>query len=296
MAWVSVDPAGAQSPVFVAFRAGMAALGYGEGRNLVIDTWWVDGSSKQLATMRDEVVHSLPEVIVAQGGVALAPMLHASVKGPLVFSMSGDPVLAKIVASYRKPGGNRTGITLFAADLIGKRLGLLKEMVPGVHGIAVIGNPRHPGAPREVEASRIAAARLGLVQTYHPSENLAELDRVLAGIARARVDALLVLSDGFALNQANRFAEFSVRERIPVVAGWATFAQRGIVMAYGPEFADVHRRLASYVDRIHKGAAPGDLPIEQPTKFELVINLKTARALRISVPQSLLLRADDLIE
>ena len=119
---------------------------------------------------------------------------------------------------------------------------------------------------------------------------------VLSGIARARIDAVLVLSDGFALNQAQRIAEFSVRERIPVVAGWATFAQRGNLMAYGPEFADVHRRLASYVDRIHKGARPGNLPIEQPTKFELVINLKTARALGLTIPQSVLLQADEVIE
>ncbi len=296
VAWVSVDRAQAQSPVFAAFRAGMAALGYVEGRNLTIEPWWGGGSAGTLESMRDEILRSQPDVIVAQGGVALAPMLHASVTGPLVFSMSGDPVLAKIVASYGQPGGNRTGITLFAADLIGKRLALLKEIVPGMRSIAVIGNPRHPGAPREVEASRVAAARLALVQTYHPSESQAELDDVLSGIARARIDAILVLSDGFALNQAQRIAEFSVRERIPVVAGWATFAQRGNLMTYGPEFADVHRRLASYVDRIHKGARPGDLPIEQPTQFELVINLKTAKALGLTIPQSLLLQANEVIQ
>ena len=295
VAWVSVDQAGAQSPVFAAFRAGMSALGYVEGRNLSIDTWWGDGSADKLATMRDEILRSQPEVIVAQGGVALTPMLHASVGGPLVFSMSGDPVLAHIVASYSQPGGNRTGITLFAADLIGKRLALLKEIVPGMRSVAVIGNPRHPGAPREVEACLVAAAKLGLVHNYHPIETQLELDRVLAGFARERVDAILVLSDGFALNQAQRIAEFSLRERIPVVAGWATFAQRGNLMSYGPEFADVHRRLASYVDRIHKGARPGDLPIEQPTKFELVINLKTAAALGLVIPPGVLLQADAVI-
>ena len=296
VAWVSVDQAGARSPVFAAFRVGMAALGYVEGRNLTIDTWWGDGSAEKLVALRDEILRGRPDVIVAQGGVALGPMLHASVTRPLVFSMSGDPVLAKIVASYGQPGGNRTGITLFAADLIGKRLALLKAIVPTMHSVAVIGNPRHPGASREVEASKIAAAKLGMTQTYHPSESQAELDGVLSAIGLAHSDAILVLSDGFALNQAQRIAEFSVHARIPVVAGWATFAQRGNLLAYGPEFADVHRRLASYVVRIHKGARPGDLPIEQPTKFELVINLKAARSLGLTVPRSLLLQADEVIE
>lgn len=296
VAWVSVDQAGAKSPVFAAFRAGMAELGYVEGKNLLLDTWWGDGSAQRLVAQRDDMLRSQPDVIVAQGGVALGPMLDASVTRPLVFSMSGDPVLAKIVAAYGQPGGNRTGITLFAAELIGKRMALLKEIVPALRSIAVVGNPSHPGAPREIEAARVAAAKLGLTQTYFPSQTQAELDGILADIARRRFDAILVLSDGFALNQAQRIAEFSLREKIPVVAGWATFAQRGNLMAYGPEFEDVHRRLASYVDRIRKGAKPGDLPIEQPTKFELVINMKTARALGVTVPQPLLLQADQVIQ
>lgn len=296
VAWVSVDQAGAKSPVFAAFRAGLAQLGYLEGKTLVLDTWWGDGSAERLVAQRADILRSQPDVIVAQGGVALGPMLDAGVTRPLVFSMSGDPVLAKIVAAYGKPGGNRTGITLFASELIGKRMALLKEIVPAMRSIAVIGNPQHPGAPREIEAARIAAARLGLAQRYFPSQTQAELDGILADITRHRFDAILVLSDGFALNQAQRIAEFSLREKVPVVAGWATFAQRGNLMAYGPEFEDVHRRLASYVDRIRKGARPGDLPIEQPTKFELVINLKTAKDLGLAVPRSVLLQADDLIQ
>ncbi len=296
VAWVSVDQAGASSPVFAAFRSGMADLGYLEGKTLVIDTWWGDGSAQRLVAQRGDILRSQPDVIVAQGGVALGPMLDAGVTRPLVFSMSGDPVLAKIVAAYGQPGGNRTGITLFASELIGKRMALLKEIVPEMRSIAVIGNPLHPGAPREVEAARVAAARLGLTQTYFPSQTQAELDSILADTARRRFDAVLVLSDGFALNQAQRIAEFSLREKIPVVAGWATFALHGNLMAYGPEFEDVHRRLASYVDRIRKGAKPGDLPIEQPTKFELVINMKSAKALGITIPQSLQLQANQVIQ
>jgi putative ABC transport system substrate-binding protein len=223
-------------------------------------------------------------------------MRHASIDLPVLFSMSGDPVAARVVASYAHPGGKATGITLFAAELTAKRMALLKEVLPQMRSIAVIANPGHPGAQRELQSSRDAATRLGLALTYFPATSVAELDTALAAIARARTDAILVFSDGFALSQADRIAAFSLRERIPVAAGWATFAQRGNLLAYGPEFTDVYRRLASYADRIRKGARPGDLPVEQPTKFELVVNLRTARAIGVTVPGSLLLQADAVIE
>jgi putative tryptophan/tyrosine transport system substrate-binding protein len=233
---------------------------------------------------------------VAQGGAALAPMLHATVRGPVLFTMSGDPVEAKIVASYARPGGHVTGITLFASGLAGKRMQLLKEAFPGTRRIAVIANSQHPGVGREVQAARVAADKLGLELRYFPTRTVADLDAALGDVARTRIQAVIVLSDGFALAQAERIAAFSIRVRIPVVAGWATFVERGNLMSYGPEFADVYRRLASYADRISKGARPGDLPVEQPTKFELVINLKTAKALGITIPQSVLLRADEVIQ
>jgi putative ABC transport system substrate-binding protein len=296
VAWVSLEQAGSASPVFGAFRDGMAALGYVEGRNLVIDAWWGDGSAARLEQQRPAMLAARPNLIVAQGGGALAPMLDASVKPPVLFSMSGDPVAAKIAASYAHPGGNATGITLFAAELTAKRMALMREVLPGMRRIAVIANPGHPGAPRELRAAQDAAQRLGLALRFFPTRSVAELDAALADIAKARDDAVLVFSDGFALVQAERIAAFSLRERIPVVAGWAIFAQRGNFMAYGPEFTDVYRRLASYADRIHKGAKPGDLPVEQPSKFELVLNLKTAHALGLTVPRSVLLQATEVIE
>jgi putative ABC transport system substrate-binding protein len=296
VAWVSLEKAGSSSPTLAAFRAGLAELGYVEGRNLVIQPWWADGSAVRLEQMRGEILAARPDVIVAQGGIALAPMLHASVDRPVVFSMSGDPVAARLVDSYAHPGGRASGITLFAAELAGKRMALLKEMLPGLRGIAVMANPAHPGAPRELQSSRDAAARLGLALSYFPTPSVAELDAALVRIAHARLDAILVFADGFALEQAERIAVFSVRERIPVAAGWASFAQRGNLLAYGPEFNDVYRRLAGYADRILKGARAGDLPIEQPTRFELVINLKTARAIGVQVPRSLVLQADEVIE
>ncbi len=223
-------------------------------------------------------------------------MLHAGVKKPIVFSMSADPVEAKIVDSYAHPGGNVTGITLFATDLAGKRMALLMEVMPGVRRFAIVSNPNHPGEQKELQSAQAAAAKLGLTVRYFPVRTAAEVDAALSEIARARIEAILVLSDGFAMDYAECYAAFSVQNRIPVVTDWAQFAQRGNLMTYGPVFADVYRRLASYVDRIRKGARPGDLPVEQPTKLELVINLKTAKALGLTVPQSLLLRADEVIQ
>ena len=296
VAWVSMDKADANSPVIAAFRAGMAELGYTEGRNLTIDAWWADGSVPRLEQMRDDILRSKPDVIVTQGGVALRPMLHASVGVPVVFSMSADPVDAKVAASYAQPGGNVTGVTLFAAEMAGKRLAFLREVLPAAKRVAVVANPLHPGAQRELKTAREAAATLGLDLSYFPTPTAAELDAALADIVKARAEAVLVFSDGFALANADRLAAFSLQHRIAVVAGWTPFAQRGALLAYGPQFADVYRRLATYVDRIHRGARPGDLPIEQPTKIELVLNLKTARALGLTMPQALLLRADEVIQ
>ena len=294
MAWVSTEQAGT-SPLD-AFRAGLSDLGYAEGKNLIIDAWWGDGLAVRLEQLRPDILRARPEVIVAQGGIALGPMRHASVNVPVLFSMSADPVLAGIVDSYARPGGNVTGITLFAAELIGKRMAMLTQLLPNLRSVAVLANPSHPGAQRELQASRDAAARLKLALSFYPASNSAAVDTALAEVAAKRIGALLVLSDGFALAQAERVAEFSKRERVPVIAGWASFAQRGNLLAYGPEFSHVYRRLASYADRIHKGAKPGDLPVEQPTRFELVINLKTAKALGLTVPKDLLLQATEVIE
>jgi putative ABC transport system substrate-binding protein len=295
IAWVSLDQANAKSPLLLAFRAGLAELGYVEGQNLQIETWWGEGSSERLEGLRPDILRWQPDVIVAQGGIALTSMRHASVDRTVLFSMSADPVEAGIVKSYARPGGNVTGITLFAAQLAGKRLDLLKQLVPGLKLVGVVSNPAHPGALQELRTAQEAARDLGQTLRYFPASNTAELDVVLKDIVRAKVGAVLVFSDGAALGYVDRLANFSLRQRIPVVAGWAPFAQRGLLLSYGPEFADVYRRLASYADRIRKGALPGELPIEQPTKFELVINLRTAQAIGVQVPQALLLQAAEVL-
>jgi putative ABC transport system substrate-binding protein len=235
-------------------------------------------------------------VIVAAGGLALNALIRAGLKTPIVFSISADPVEAKVVESFAHPGGNMTGISLFTLALVDKRMELLKEAVPGVRRVALIANPQHPGEQLELAAARTAAAKLRLTVRYFGPRSEAELDAALADIARARDDAIIAFADGFTMGFAGRIAAFSIRNRIPAVDGWAQFAHEGNLMIYGPVAEDVYRRLAGYVDKILKGAKPADLPVELPTKVELVINLRAAKALGLRIPQSLLVRADEVIQ
>jgi putative tryptophan/tyrosine transport system substrate-binding protein len=178
----------------------------------------------------------------------------------------------------------------------GKRLALIKDMFPRTTRMAILSNPQHPGEQRELKVAQDTAPKLGIALRYFPVRAEPELEAALAEIAASRLDAMSVFSDGFAVGQASRIAAFSIQNRIPVVAGWATFAERGNLVTYGPVFTDVYRRVAFYVDQIGKGAKPGGLPIEQPTKLELVINMTTAKALGADIPKEILLRADRLIE
>ena len=274
----------------------MRELGYAEGRDLVIQPWWGQGSGERVEQLASDIVGSQPDVIVAAGGLALFPLIRAGVKTPIVFSISADPVEAKIIESFARPGGNLTGISLFTLALVGKRMQLLKEMLPGIKRVALIANPQHPGEQKELDAAQTAATKLELTLRYFPVRSETELEAALADIARARDEAIVAFADGFTLGFAERIATFSTQNRIPAVDGWAPFARRGNLMIYGPVVEDVYRRLAVYVDKIRKGARPADLPVELPTKVELVINLKTAKALGLTIPQSVLVRADEVIQ
>ena len=295
VAFVSTDSKDAPSPNFAAFRDGMRGLGYTEGRNLVLDAWWGDGTAERVAQMVPDIVGSRPNVILAAGGLALFPLLRNGVKIPVVFSISADPVEAHIVDSFAHPGGTITGISLFTLDLVGKRMELVREVLPRAKRIALVTNPQHPGERKEYDVAQAAAQRLGLSVHYLPVSSRVQLDAAFGDIARARDDAVIAFADGFTLGHAARFAEFSRQTRIPAVDGWAPFAEAGNLMIYGPVIADVYRRLAQYVDRIGKGAAPGDLPIELPTKVELVVNAQAAKAMGIHVPPAVLARADRVI-
>ena len=294
VAWVSFGMADPNSVSLLMFRQGLRELGYSEGRHIVIETWWGEGSADKVEKLAADIVRSNPDIVVA-GGPALRPLVKAGVKLPIVFTMSADPVEAKLVDSFARPGGNLTGMSLFTVDMIGKRMEFLKEVMPGVRRIAVIANPMHAGEKKELAAAQFAADRQGLAMRYLPTHTGAEVDRALAQVAQARDEAIVAFADAFTMSYAERIAEFSLQKRIPAVSGWAEFARKGNLLSYGPVVEENQRRLAVYVDKIHKGAKPGDLPIEFPTRTELVVNLKAAQGMGIAIPVSLLARADEVI-
>jgi ABC-type uncharacterized transport system substrate-binding protein len=296
VAWATIERAGSKSPYLEAFRDGMRELGYAEGRSLLIDTWWADGTADKLTQQIDAIVRSKPDVIVAQGGLALGPLLAAHVEIPIVYGVSVEPVEARIAQSYAHPGGNATGMSFFALDLVPKRMQIMKEALPAMKRIAVVADPQHPGQHKEFAAAQAAASSLGLRVQYFPVHDDAQFESALADIARDRFEAILAFADGFTQSYAERIAAFSLQRRIPAVDGWSPFARAGNLMTFGPVLEDCYRRLAVYVDKIRKGARPADLPIELPTKVELVINLKTAKEIGIAIPQTLLVRADEVIQ
>ena len=296
LAWASIESGATRSPYLDAFRSGMRELGYKEGANLVVDPWWGDGTEANLARQVDAIVASRPEIIVAQGGLALNPLRSAGVRIPIVFGISAEPVEAKVVASFAHPGGTMTGMSFFALDLVPKRMQIMKEALPAMKRLALLTDPQHPGQHKELATAQAAGANLGLRLSYFPVHSAEKLEAALSAIARERADAILAFADGFTQSYAGRIAAFSLQQRIPAVDGWSPFARQGNLMTYGPVLEECYRRLAAYVDKIHKGASPADLPVELPTKVELVINLTTAKAIGVNLPQSLLVRADELIE
>jgi len=282
--------------MFGAFRDGLRDLGYVEGRNLIIDARWGEGSNERLEQLAVELVKSKPDVIVTQGGPATHPVIRAGATMPVVFGYSGDPVEAGVVSSLARPGRNFTGVTFLSFDLVGKRLELLKEVMPGLKRLAILANPQHPGEQGELRASRAAGEALGLSFQYFQAENAAQLEDALAAMLKSRSEAVDVFPDALMVRNSERIAEFATKNLIPVISGWAQFAEGGNLMSYGPNLRDTYRQLATYVDKIAKGAKPADLPVELPASIELVVNLKTAKALGIKIPQSILARADRVIE
>lgn len=294
VAWVSTERSNVPSPFLDALRQGLRELGYSEGRNLVLDVWWGEGSTEPLVQRIAEILRAQPEMLVTQGP-AFGAMRRAGVKIPMVFSMSANPVAAGFVESYARPGGNATGITLFNLEPFSKRMEFLLELKPGIKRVAIIANPQHPGEQMELQAARTVTSQFRLQMRYFPVRSDDELERAFADITAAKDEAIATFADAFTMNSAERIAAFCQRQRIPAISGWAVFAERGNVMSYGPVITDCYRRLASFVDRIHRGAKPGDLPVEIPTRLELVINQKAAKGMGLVVPPALLARADEVI-
>jgi len=290
---------GAGTPVAwgprVASFVRLRELGWIEGRTIVIEYRWADGRTERLPHIAAEFARLNVDVIVTAGHAAIVAAKKATSVIPIVFAAAGDPVGNKIVASLARPGGNVTGLSVQQPDLTGKRLALLREVVPGLRRLAFLANIGNPLVAVEGIEVRTSARTLGLEVVpleIRRAEDIAPAFEALKG----RADALYIPPDPLVISELIRINTLVLGARLPTVHGSREYVEAGGLMSYGPNFLDLFRRAADYVDRILKGAKPADLPIEQPTKFELVINLKTAKALGLTIPPSLLLRADQVIE
>jgi putative tryptophan/tyrosine transport system substrate-binding protein len=293
--WLTAQLPSSLVPYVKAFRAGLAEFGYIEGHNLVIDFRYGDDAIERVPEFATELVQLPVDLIVAQGAAALA-ISKLGLPVPIVYAFSGDPVLAGFADSLPRPRGNMTGVTFLAAELTGKRLELLREIIPELRRVAIIARPEHPGQHLERAYSEETARRLGMTIEYFPTRDRDELTAALAAIAENPPQAISLFADVFTMQNRQEIIDFATSRRIPVISGWPEFGQSGALCTYGPSLDASYRRLAYYVDRVLRGTKPADLPIERPTKFELVINLKAARALGITIPQSVETRADRVIE
>jgi putative ABC transport system substrate-binding protein len=280
-----------------AFRDGLHELGYVEGETLQLEVRWGEGKLERLPALAAELVQLKVDVIVAATSPSIVAAHQATRTIPIVMSVSADPVGDGLVASLARPGGNITGLSLMAPELGGKRLQLLKEVFPKVsHAMAVLWNPAYVGMRARFEQARVAAPAVGLTVRSVEVRDARELDAAFEAIIREHPEALLLLVDPFTISQRSRIVEFAAEQRLPAIYESSDFVDVGGLISYGPNISDQFRRAATYVDKILRGAKPADLPIEQPTKFELVINMRAAKALGIKFPDSILRRADKVIE
>jgi len=282
-----------------AFRQGLRDLGYVDGRSVVIEYRDAEGKYDRLPARAAELVALKVDVIVAADTPAALAAKQATRTLPIVFIGAGDPVTIGLVTSLARPGGNVTGLSLLAPELVGKRLELLKQAVPGVGRVAALWQPGFVGERTEKDMLKeveVTARALGVRLQFVEARGPADFDRAFSDMTRARADALTVLGSAMFANERRRVVDLAAKNRLPGVYGFREYVDAGGLMAYGPNVADLFQRAATYADKILKGAKPGDLPVEQPTKFELVLNLKTAKALGLTIPQSVLVRADQVIE
>ena len=281
-----------------AFRQGLRELGWVEGQNIVIEYRYAEGRTDRLPGLADELVRLKVDVIAASPTPAALAARNATRTIAIVGMGLTEPVGLGLVASLARPGGNVTGVTYSVdADIFGKQLELLKEAVPKVRRVAVLSNPgSSPALPLTISSVKAAARSLGLQLQLLVAREPSEFDGAFGAMARERAGALLVTGDTMFFLHRARLADLAVKSRLPSMSTQGQWVEAGGLMSYGPSLPDLWRRAATYVDRILKGARPADLPIEQPTKFELVINLKTAQALGLTIPQPLLQRADQVIE
>ena len=280
----------------VAFRQTLRALGYVEGKTLTIDVRYGHGRFEQLPALAAELVGMKVNVLVVAGAPAAHAAKNATRTIPIVMTNAADPVGTGLVASLARPGGNITGLSDFNTGVVAKRLELLKEIVPAATRVGVLSNPRNPTNPTQVKLTLAAAPALGLTVLTVEAGSAAEIDRAFGVLAAERVSALLVIGDPLLGAEVKRIVGHAQRLKLPGIYSTPRSVAEGGLIGYGSSFEDLYRRAAVYVDKVIKGARPADLPIEQPSKFELAVNLKTARTLGLTIPASIVLRADALIE
>jgi putative tryptophan/tyrosine transport system substrate-binding protein len=282
-------------PNLEALRVGLRELGYVEGQNITIEARWADGRTQRLPQLAAELIRLPVAVLCAAGSQASGAAKQSTSKIPIVFANVAFPDQTGLVASYARPGGNVTGIAFIGPEY-GKRLELLKEALPGLSRVALIYNPENRGSVLALRETQRWATPLGVRLEPHEFRGPDDFEHVLGAIAGKRPDALMTTADPLIHSYRTRFAEFAAKHRLPSMYPGREFVDSGGLMFYGGSIPEMYRRAAVYVDKLLKGVKPGDLPVEQPTKFDMVINMKTAKALGVMIPPALLLRADQVIE
>jgi putative tryptophan/tyrosine transport system substrate-binding protein len=296
MGWLSIGSEGQQLHLIKAFEAGLRNLGYRVGENVVIEYRFANGEMERLPALAADLVRLGVDVIVTGNASAVATM-QATATIPIVVPNSADPVSAGLVASLARPGGNVTGFDQdTGGEINGKRLELLKETLPNLLRAGILLNPDFAPNQSRLTSIREAAQMLGLTLIPVEARGLDALEQAFATMVRERARGFVVLGDSVLFNYRGQIGGIAIRNRLPAISVAREYAEAGLLLTYGVDFRDIFRRSAVFVDKIFKGAKPADLPVEQPTKFELVINLKTAKALGVEVPTSLLQRADEVIE
>lgn len=279
-----------------AFRSGLRDLGWIEGQNILIEYRWAEGRFDRLPALVEELVRLKVDLIVAPTSIYTGAAKRATSKIPIVFASHADPINSGHVTSLARPGGNATGLTILMSETMAKSLELLKEVLPGLGRVAVIWDPATPSHKPALKAVEDVGPPLGLRVQALGVRDTSEFDGAFSAVVRERAGAVLVLSTPLFMGGARRLAELALVHKLPTMFGPREHVEVGGLLSYSPDRADLYRRAASYVDKILKGANPAELPVQQATKFELVVNLKTARALGLTVPQRVLIRADQILE
>jgi putative tryptophan/tyrosine transport system substrate-binding protein len=290
--WVST--ASQPDPFLEGFREGLRARGYVEGKNVAFELRYTLGNSEALRQITSELRRGNIDLAVSSGPATRA--MTAVTDVPVLFALSGDPVELGIVKSLEQPGGNFTGTSFLSLELAGKRVELLKETLPKLRTLAVLSNTNHPGEQSEWRATVDACKQFGITPVYVPFFGAPELDNALGAAANARTDALLVFPDAVTMVHRARLAQFAVAQRLPSMFGWSEYCEAGGLLSYGANQRATYFWLATYADRILRGESPAALPVVQPTKFELIVNLKTAELLHVDLGESILFRANRVIE